>query len=107
MKIFLYLICFFYSTFVFSQCIVGNCENGEGTYIFKDKTKIIGSWKDNKATGNCQIFYTDGSSYNGEMKENQLYGVGKLITKYVSINRSAYLGILNVNLESSVNLNVL
>ena len=81
MKIFLYLICFFYSTFVFSQCIVGNCENGEGTYIFKDKTKIIGSWKDNKATGNCQIFYTDGSSYNGEMKENQLYGVGKLITK--------------------------
>ncbi|MFZ4671592.1 MAG: retroviral-like aspartic protease family protein [Flavobacterium sp.] len=81
MKIFLYLICFFYSTLVFSQCIVGNCENGEGTYIFEDKTKIIGYWKDNKATGNCQIFYTDGSSYNGEMKENQLYGVGKLITK--------------------------
>ena len=79
-----YLLCFIffcYSNLFFSQCIVGDCENGEGTYIFKNKTKITGHWKDSKANGNCQIFYPDGGVYNGEMKDNEIYGIGKLITK--------------------------
>jgi len=70
MKIVLSIISLCYSTLLFSQCIVGNCENGEGTYIYKDKTKVTGQWKDRKANGICQIFYADGAVYNGEMKDN-------------------------------------
>ena len=81
MKQLLYFISLGYSTIIFSQCIVGNCENGEGTYIYKDKTKVTGQWKDRKANGTCQIFYADGAVYNGEMKDNAISGLGKLITK--------------------------
>jgi hypothetical protein len=81
MKQLFIILTLFYSSLLFSQCIVGDCENGEGTYIFKDKTKITGHWKNRKANGNCQIFYPDGGVYNGEMKDNEIYGIGKLVTK--------------------------
>ena len=90
MKIVLSIISLCYSTFLFSQCIVGNCENGEGTYIYKDKTKVTGHWKDRKANGNCQIFYADGSVYNGEMKDNEISGMGKLVTKENVIFEGAF-----------------
>ncbi len=96
MKYFLCIVSLFFSTFIFSQCIVGNCENGEGTYIFKDKTKISGHWKDRMANGLCQIFYPDGSVYNGEMKDNEISGIGKLVTKENVVYEGSFVkGFLN------------
>lgn len=80
MKTIYFFILFFSFSFSFSQCITGNCEDGEGTYIYSDKTKVVGSWKGGKSIGNCQVFYPDGSTYTGGMKESEFFGLGKLIT---------------------------
>ncbi len=74
------LLLVFYCIPFFSQCLVGDCENGEGTYIYTDKTKIVGLWKNNKPNGKCQVFYSDGGSYTGEMKDGKWYGIGKFIS---------------------------
>lgn len=81
MRLFYSLILFFYFSFMFSQCITGNCENGIGTYIFSDKSKIDGTWKNGKANGKCQVFYSDGGTYNGEMIDGEFFGIGKYISK--------------------------
>jgi hypothetical protein len=56
----LYLIVLFeilFNACAFGQCITGDCENGNGTYIFPDKSKAEGSWRNGKLNGKCKIFY--------------------------------------------------
>jgi hypothetical protein len=60
----------------FSQCISGDCENGKGVYIQKDKTRIEGQWKNYELYGKCSIFFSDGDSYAGEMLKGKRNGKG-------------------------------
>lgn len=64
---------------VFSQCIVGDCDNGSGTYIFPDKSKAEGSWRNGKLNGKCKIFYKSGATYEGDMVDDKKSGFGKFI----------------------------
>ncbi len=63
-----------------AQCIAGDCDNGEGTYLYSDKTKVVGSWKDGKPNGNCQVFYGNGGNYTGQMLEGKYNGQGKYVS---------------------------
>ena len=74
----------------YSQCISGDCENGKGVYVYSDKTKIDGFWKNSKPDGQCSIFYSDGGSYLGEMSQGKKNGKGKSIATDGSAEEGTY-----------------
>ncbi len=49
----------------FGQCIKGDCENGEGTYIYADGNKYVGEFKDGKLNGQGTYTFADGSVQKG------------------------------------------
>ena len=94
----LYLIVLFqilFSACAYSQCIVGNCENGSGTYIFSEKEKAEGSWKNGKLNGKCKYFFKSGSTYDGDMIDGKFSGIGK----YVYSNGDYYEGSFKAGLH--------
>jgi hypothetical protein len=77
-----------FSVCAFSQCIIGDCNNGSGTYIFSEKEKAEGSWKNGKLNGKCKYFFKSGATYDGEMIDGKFSGIGK----YVYSNGGYYEG---------------
>jgi hypothetical protein len=68
-------------TAVFSQCVMGDCENGVGTYIFEDGTIADGEWEDGELNGvGCEIIYNEEGEfqgmYDGEFKNDTYHGWG-------------------------------
>lgn len=58
-------------------CIVGDCFNGTGTYVFKDgKGKYVGSFLSGKAHGQGVIYYANGERYEGELAGGEFNGKG-------------------------------
>ena len=47
------------------ECIEGDCENGQGTYIFTDDSSYNGAWKDGVPDGSGILKYIDGSKLEG------------------------------------------
>jgi clan AA aspartic protease (TIGR02281 family) len=76
MKLKLMLLLIISPILSFSQCISGDCENGNGVYIQKDKTRIEGQWKNRELSGQCSIFFSDGDSFVGEMVQGKKNGKG-------------------------------
>ena len=74
--------------FGFGQCTYGDCENGQGAYIYTDGGKYIGEYKDGNKHGQGTEFWKSGNVYIGEWKDNKRYGRGALIWNGGSI----YLG---------------
>ena len=68
-------------TAVHAQCISGDCENGKGTYVYSDNTRIEGDWKDGEPNGKCTIIYKSGDIYQGEMEIGVKNGFGKYTFK--------------------------
>ncbi|MCB0598157.1 MAG: caspase family protein [Lewinellaceae bacterium] len=62
-------------------CIYGNCQDGHGTYIFKDGNKYIGFFRNGLPHGRGTVFYTNGERYEGEMGNAQFNGYGTLFMK--------------------------
>jgi hypothetical protein len=58
------------------KCISGNCENGYGTYTFKNGNKYVGEWKDGKRNGQGTNTWPGGEKYIGEWKDNNMNGQG-------------------------------
>ena len=48
------------------ECIEGDCENGQGTYIFADGSSYNGTWKDGLPEGPGTLKYIDGSKDEGK-----------------------------------------
>jgi hypothetical protein len=48
------------------ECIEGDCENGQGTYIFTDDSSYNGAWKDGVPDGSGILKYIDGSRLKGK-----------------------------------------
>jgi len=46
-------------------CIKGDCENGTGTYNFKDGSSYSGEWKDGKPDGKGKMTYKNGKIEEG------------------------------------------
>lgn len=76
-----------------AQCISGDCENGYGVFVYKDKSTCEGSWKSGKPEGKCKMFFQSGASFEGIMQDGKKNGYGK----YVYANGSVYEGTFKDN----------
>jgi len=59
-------------------CISGNCENGQGTYVWDDGDKYVGAWQNGKRNGQGTFTWVNGSKYVGEYKDSKRNGQGTL-----------------------------
>ena len=59
-------------------CIEGRCDNGYGTFIYKDGTKYKGEFKNGLAEGTGTCFYENGDYYFGEWSKHTYHGKGML-----------------------------
>ena len=57
-----------------AECIRGNCKLGSGTYIFKDGSKFIGSFRNGIPDGKGRIILSNGDRYEGEFVEGKRAG---------------------------------
>jgi len=51
----------------------------KGEYVWHDKRKYVGEWKNNKMDGKGEFVWADGRSYIGEYKEDVKHGHGLFI----------------------------
>ena len=56
------------------ECIEGDCENGQGTYVFTDGSSYSGTWKDALPDGSGILKYIDGSKEEGEWRSGFYIG---------------------------------
>ena len=76
--IIVFILLFITSPFISSsQCISGDCENGVGVYVTKDKARMEGSWKNGKLDGKSKITFDSGDIYEGNMVSGEKKGIGK------------------------------
>ena len=68
-----------YSGALYGQCLKGDCENGQGTYLLPDGSKFVGSFKDGKIGDRGILYFRNGDKYLGDWKEQKREGKGKLI----------------------------
>ena len=61
-----------------ANCISGNCNNGKGTYLFKDGSKYIGTFLRSKPHGNGIFTVINGNKYEGEFYQGKKNGKGKM-----------------------------
>ena len=66
------------STSVYANCIQGDCNNGQGTWLFKNGDKYIGEHKNDLPNGFGTI-KTKEASIEGNFKDGQLNGLGTII----------------------------
>ncbi|MCK6691399.1 MAG: caspase family protein [Thermoanaerobaculia bacterium] len=59
-----------------AQCVAGNCQNGQGTYVYPSGAKYIGNFRNGEIHGVGVCYYTDGSKYSGEWKSRYPDGKG-------------------------------
>lgn len=63
-------------------CVSGDCENGQGTYVYKDATATYtGQFRQGQPHGLGVIRYTNGSRYEGEWSGGQFHGAGTLFQR--------------------------
>ena len=60
---------------IFSQCIVGDCQNGPGEYKFKNGI-YVGEFLDGEPHGDGVFSNKKGYTYNGEWKNGKKHGLG-------------------------------
>jgi hypothetical protein len=56
----------------YSDCIDGDCQNGQGTITYSDGGKYVGEWKDGKRNGQGTMTLSDGQKYVGEWKDGKI-----------------------------------
>jgi hypothetical protein len=68
-------------------CTSGDCNNGQGSYIFANGGKYVGEFKNGHLNGQGTLTFASGSKYVGEFKNGHLNGQGTLTfasgSKYV------------------------
>jgi S1-C subfamily serine protease len=65
-----------FSMVTWSQCIRGNCFNGQGTYSWPDGQKYVGQFKDGERNGQGTFTFADGRIYVGQWKDEKRNGQG-------------------------------
>ena len=66
------------STSVYANCIQGDCNNGQGTWLFKNGDKYIGEHKNARGNGQGTYIFSNGTKYVGGHKDDQRHGQGTL-----------------------------
>jgi hypothetical protein len=59
-------------------CLDGDCENGYGTYRFKDSSEYVGTFRNFLPHGEGVVYYSNGERYEGEMARGAFNGEGTL-----------------------------
>lgn len=60
------------------QCISGNCQNGFGIYIFENKSKYEGNWRNSRPNGKGTFTEVDQTyTYEGNFVNGVEHGLGK------------------------------
>ena len=60
-------------------CIIGDCANGTGTYVYEGaEAKYIGEFKNNMADGQGTCYYANGERYEGQWSNGSFNGTGTL-----------------------------
>ena len=59
-------------------CVLGNCSNGEGIYIYNDETRYNGRFNNGLASGFGVCYYPDGDIYIGEWNNHTFNGNGTM-----------------------------
>lgn len=63
---------FIFQNVAYSNCISGDCVNGEGVFIDKDKYQYIGTFKNSKFEGKGILKADNGNKYEGYFKDGEL-----------------------------------
>lgn len=71
-----------------AQCISGDCLNGTGVYVFENKSRYEGEWKNGNQNGKGKYIYSAGDIYDGNWLEGKKHGFGK----YTFLDGSYYEG---------------
>ena len=102
MKQLLSIILLLLSTFVFAQCLDGDCQNGNGKFKFKNGT-YDGAFSNGEIDGDGLFLTKRGYSYNGTWKAGAKHGFGE-----ESIKRSVvYRGEFDNNFRHGIGLAIL
>jgi len=60
-------------------CVQGDCEGGEGTYVYKEgAARFVGTFQNKMPHGYGVCTYANGDQYKGEWAEGAFYGKGTL-----------------------------
>lgn len=57
-------------------CVTGDCENGEGTFIYNDGSKYEGFFKNRRRNGKGVMWFADGERYDGDWTDDHMHGSG-------------------------------
>lgn len=63
-------------TSIMAQCLEGNCQNGEGTFLFKNGQRYVGSFQRAEPAGEGTLFYVNGERYRGQFVNGKPHGQG-------------------------------
>ncbi|MEL6865079.1 MAG: caspase family protein, partial [Bacteroidota bacterium] len=63
-------------TTITAQCLVGDCQNGEGTYLYPSGAKYVGEFANGEIHGVGVCYYTDGGKYAGQWANRYPEGKG-------------------------------
>lgn len=67
---------FFIPQLLTAQCVSGDCQNGEGTYVYPSGAKYKGGFQNGEIHGVGICYYTDGSKYSGQWVHRYPEGKG-------------------------------
>jgi hypothetical protein len=68
MTLLFFAIPFISITIAHTQCLEGNCNEGQGTYRYASGAKYVGEFANGKGEGIGICYWKDGSRYDGEWK---------------------------------------
>ena len=59
-------------------CLDGNCNNGQGTFVYPDNSRYLGTFKHALAHGQGVCVYSNGDYYEGDWRNHNYNGYGTL-----------------------------
>ncbi len=71
------LVFILFSISGYSQCVKGDCKNGEGVVVYSSGNKYMGNFKDGEKHGYGKFLWVSGAKYKGNWSNNKRNGFGE------------------------------